>query len=270
MNKNKLILKIMALVAAVFLIGIIFFIANSFMGNPISAALANKAIKNYVSKEYSSLDLEVGKASYNFKFGEYMAMAKSKSSIDTHFLVYYKSGKVIRDDYEAYVVGKFNTLTRLENEYSKVIIPILSKIRGLENNRAMVQIEKWEYEKSNGTVKIDMSFDKNIPIDMKITIRADLENASLKGIAAILEEAHRVLMDYGCKFNTYDVFSEYKGVLVMISDVTPADIEGGKLEGLLQSALENRDNEEGKHEKKGSEDTGETKKINVYIRDGND
>lgn len=260
----------MALVAAVFLIGIILFIANGFMGNPISAALANKAIKNYVSKDYSGLDLEVGKASYNFKFGEYTAMAKSKSSIDTHFLVYYKSGKVIGDDYETYVLGKFNTMTRIENEYSKIVIPILSKIKGLENNRAMVQVEKWEYEKSNDAVKIDMSFDKNIPLDMKITIRADLADVSLKGIAAILEESHRVLMDYGCKFTAYDVFSEYKGVLVMVSNVSPADIEGGELEHLLQSTLESRDDETGKLEKKGSEDTGETKKISVYIRNGNE
>lgn len=268
--KNKLSLKIIALIVALCLIGIIISITNAFVGNPISAAFANKAIKNYVEQNYSSLDLEIEKSTYNFKDGGYMAKAKSKTSIDTHFAIYYKNGKVQRDDYETYVLGKYNTLSRLEAEYSKIVIPILSKVNGLENNKAMVQIEKWEYEKASEKVKIDMEFDKTLPIVMKINIMSDLSDNSFKNIAATLENSHKVLLDNGCVFTSYDMFSESNDNLVMINDVTPSDIEGGELEKLLQDAQNYEDEELDKVIEKGNDNPEPpVKRIRVYIKYNN-
>lgn len=269
MKKNKLALKIAALIIAVCLIGVILFITNAFVGNPISAYFANKAVKEHVAQNYSSLDLKIEKVRYNFKFSEYVARAKSKTSIDTHFNIYYRGGKVQRDDYESYVLGKFNTLSRLQDECSELVIPILSKVTGLENNRAMVQVEKWEYEKANEDIKLDMKFDKTLPIDMKVNIRADLSDNSLKNIANILETSHRVLLDNGFMFTVYDIFSEYNGVLVMVSDVTPSDIESGELEKLLHDAQNYKDEELDKVIEKGDEKPEPVKRIRVFIKDAN-
>ncbi|SDK70258.1 YfjL-like protein [Natronincola ferrireducens] len=266
MKNNKSALKIVALLVGICLIGGILFIANAFVGNPISAALANKAIRGYVAENYSSLDLEIGKARYNFKFGEYMARAKSTTSIDTHFAIYYRDGKVHRDDYEASVLGKYNTLSRLEDEYSELIIPILSQVPGLEDNRARVFVEKEEYEKINEAIELDMKLDKVLPIDMQVALRGNLDNISLDNIAGILENAHKVLLDHGCFFTGYDVFSEYDGVLVMINDVTPSDIEGGELKKLLQEALDYEDDEFDKVIEKDGEKPVPVKRIRVFIK----
>lgn len=267
MNKQKLALKIVAFIIAAGLIGMIVFITNSFTGNPISSAIAGKAINKYVAQQYSSLDLDVEKPRYNFKNGEYIAKAKSKTSVDTHFDVYYRGGKVQRDDYESYVLGKFNTLRRLEDEYSALVIPILSKVAGLEINTSMVTIEKLEEEKANENMKLDMKFDKTLPIEMKIIIRTDLKDNSLKNIASILENSHRTLLQNGCIFATYDIFSEYNGVLVMISDARPADIESGKLEQLLQDAKNYEDEESGKVVEKGDEKKPAVRRLRVDIKD---
>lgn len=54
-NINKFPLKILAGVVAIALIGGILYISNAFVGNPISAMMANKAIEKYVDENYSSL-----------------------------------------------------------------------------------------------------------------------------------------------------------------------------------------------------------------------
>ncbi len=266
-NKTKA-LKIAALIIAVALIGMILFITNAFVGNPISSALADKGIKEYVAQNYSDLDLEVEKARYNFKSNEYMARAKSKSSIDTHFAIYYRGGQVTRDDYETYVLGKYNTLSRLEQECSKLVIPILSKIPELENNTTMVQIEKWEYEKARDDIKLDMKYEKNLPVDMKVNIRADLSDLSLKNMAEILENSYQILLNNDFRFTAYDIFSEYDGVIVMINDVTPEDIESGELENLLNDAKNYVDPQLDKVIEKGDEKPEPVKRIRVFIKDG--
>lgn len=243
MKLKKWILKIIAGAVALLLIAGILSITNSLVGNPISAYMAEKAIKSYVAQNYSFLDVEVGKARYNFKFSEYMAKARSRTSIDTHFTVYYRGGKVRYDDYESNVLGKFNTLQRWEGEYSALAKSILAKVDGLEKNSAMVVMEKWEYEKVNDRIKLDMSFDRKLPVEVKAIIRVDLTDNSIKNIAQLLEKSHAALKDNQCIFRSYDVFSEYNGVLVMVSDVTPADIESGQLEALLENAKANENDE---------------------------
>ncbi|NLK91331.1 MAG: hypothetical protein GX274_07105, partial [Clostridiales bacterium] len=81
MKKNK-VLKIFAAILAVVLISGILLITNAFVGNPISAKIAQRAVKNYVREKYSFLDLELEKPVYNFKDGSYVTWAKSKTSID--------------------------------------------------------------------------------------------------------------------------------------------------------------------------------------------
>ncbi|WP_096155371.1 MULTISPECIES: YfjL-like protein [Bacillus] len=59
--------KVAAGVVGIALIGIILFVTNAFVGNPVSSYLANKAINKYVEEEYGHFDLETEKVYYNFK-----------------------------------------------------------------------------------------------------------------------------------------------------------------------------------------------------------
>lgn len=108
-----------------------------------------------------------------------------------------------------------------------------------------------------------------LPIEMRVIIRADLTDNSLKNIANVLENSHKTLLDTGCIFKAYDIFSEYDGVLVMINDVTPSDIESGELEKLLQDAKDYKDEESGQVIEKGDEKPEPDKRIRVFIKDSN-
>lgn len=101
-----------------------------------------------------------------------------------------------------------------------------------------------------------------------VNIRADLSDISLKNLANILEDSHQVLLDNGYIFSAYDISSEYEGELVMINDVTPADIESGELEKLLIDAKNYVDPELDKVIEKGDEKPEPVKRLRVFIKDG--
>lgn len=268
MKNNKGLFKIIALVMAIGLIGAILFVTNSFIGNPVSASFAKKAAKKHIEKNYSDLDLIIEKPRYNFKFGEYIVKASSKTSIDTHFNIYYRNGQIRYDDYDSYVLGKFNTLSRLQEECANLVRPILSEVQGLESNRTMVLVEKWEYEQKNGAIQLDMNFDRSLPVDMQITLQSDLENPSLKNVAHLLETAHHLLTNHGFKFTSYHLYSEHKDILLMVDGVQPADIESGNLESLLEDALNYEDKDEDYDVEKGEDKPEVPERIRVFIKDG--
>lgn len=233
------ILKFLAGITAVALLCGILFVTNAFVGNPISSMLANKAIKEYVDEKYPFLDLETEKAVYNFKFTSYVGKAKSKTSIDTHFRICYRDGKVQNDTYETNVLEKFNTLQRLSNEYSFVAKEIIAKELGYEKNSTMVWYDIDESKNIDDILELDMKFDRTLPIDTEVTIRLDLKDSSIDGISKVLTNAHKAFTDNGCNFSKYGLFSENDGVLVMVNEVTPADIESGELANLLEEAYKN-------------------------------
>jgi hypothetical protein len=238
-NINKLTLKILAGVVALVLIGGILFVTNAFVGNPISAMMANKDIEQYVDQNYSHLDLEIEKARYEFKNAGYMAKATSKTSIDTKFAIYYRDGKVQRDDYELYVLGKVNTLLRFSDEYSAIARNILAKELFYENNKTMVMYDKNAYENSNDIFELDMKFDKALPINAEVTLQIDLTDDSLEAIAKVLTNAHYAFTNNDCNFSTYSLSAENDGIQVTVYGVTPADIESGDLVSLLEKAKSN-------------------------------
>lgn len=235
-NNRRLTLKVIAAVIAVVLIGGLLFFANAFLGNPISAMIANRAIEKYVDENYSHLDLEVEKVIYNFKDGSYMARARSKTSIDTKFAIYYRSGD-IRDYYESNVLGKFNTLQRLSDEYSAIAKKIIAEELGYENNTTIVMYKR--DDKSRDILELDMEFDKSLPLDSEVLIRLELKDSSLEGIAKVLTDAHKAFIDNNCNFSEYSLSAEKGDTYVSVHGVTPEDIENGELLNLLKEAKDN-------------------------------
>jgi hypothetical protein len=229
-----LILRIIAGILAFILIGGIFYVTNSFIGNPISKMLADKAIREYVADKYPSLDLEVDKPIYNLKVSAYMARAKSKTSIDTHFPIYYKDGKVTGDDYEIYVLGMFNTRDRLSQEYSLFVRNIIAEELGYRNNTTYVLYKN--DEKSKDILKLDMKFDHTLPMDAEVTLRLDFADDSLESIAKVFSEAHQAFLRNNCRFYSYNLYSEKDEGYISVHRVTPQDIESGNLASLLEKA----------------------------------
>lgn len=107
---------------AFILIGGILWFANAFVGNPVSKILANRNAEKYIEETYQDMELEINKATYNFKDCKYNVHVKSSTSIDTHFSLGISStGNIIWDSYENYVLNKFNTWQRLDSQYRKMV-----------------------------------------------------------------------------------------------------------------------------------------------------
>lgn len=241
MKKNKM-LKIFAAILAVVLISGVLLTTNAFVGNPISAKIAQRAVKNYVREKYSFLDLELEKPVYNFKDGSYVTWAKSKTSVDTKFSISYRDGEVYYDTYESYVLGMHNTLDRLSNEYTSVARGILEEELGYRDNAARVMYDKSEYENARNILKLDMGFDKSLPLNSMVSISIkNIEDVSLENISKILIDAHKVFINNECYFQEYGLYIGDSDTVVTINGVTPEDIEGGQLLGLLQQAKDHRD-----------------------------
>lgn len=241
-TKKNLFLRIGAVILALLMCAFLFSIANAFVGNPVSAAIAEKAIRNHIDQNYSSLQLELGKVNYSFKFGEYIGYANSKNSVDTNFTVYYQRNGQIYDDYTFRVIEKSNTQRRMEDNYSALVKSILSSLDGLQYNTSIVRLAEKEYDSSK--LELDMQFDRALFPDAEITIRLDLEDSSIENITRIMEQSHQQLRQNGCYFKVYSLFSQNKDILVMIDDVTPEMIESGNLAAQLQDALGNENSTE--------------------------
>jgi hypothetical protein len=240
-NKKGLTFKIIAGIIALTLIGFILLITNATVGNPISKKKANDAIKQYVDKNYPSMDLEIEDAYYEFTGTEYIGMAKSKTSIDTKFGVYYKNGKVNYDDYESRVVSLFNTRLRIEDEYSAIVKNIISKELGYDKNTTMVDSKSDKGEESMFPLTLDMKFDKELFLTSNVSIRLDSKENTMEAMAKILTDAHGAFVKSNCIFDNYSLSVQNSSTKnIYISGVTPNDIESGNLRSLLEKAKTNR------------------------------
>jgi hypothetical protein len=243
MKRNK-VLKILTVILALVLISGVLFITNVFVGNPVSAKIAEKAIRNYINEKYSSLDLELEKPIYDPKSGSYIAWAKSKTSIDTKFSINYRNGEIYHDSYEFDVLHMHNTLRRLEDEYTYIAGQILEDELGYGDDSARVMYDKDDYENAGhrDTLKLDMEFSRSLPLNPEISLSLKgIEDVSLENISKILIDSYETFLDNECYFKKYGMYAGDNGTVVTVYGVTPEDIEGGQLLGLLQQAKDHRD-----------------------------
>lgn len=121
--------KLLAAIVVLVLIGGVLFFANAFLGNPISYALVKGASARYVEETYGGTDIEITDIGYDFKSSNYYVHAKSASSIDTNFSIYYSMlGKLQRDSYESSVLDKWNTFMRLGEAFNKDVRALLDEL----------------------------------------------------------------------------------------------------------------------------------------------
>ncbi len=119
-------LKILAIIGAFFLIGLILFVANIFLGNPISSMIVSNNAKTYIEENFSETDYEVEDVRYSFKILGYWVDVVSPSSEDSYFSIEYDMlGTMIYSLHPAYVEGRFNTWNRVNMEYSNEVSSLL-------------------------------------------------------------------------------------------------------------------------------------------------
>lgn len=107
--------------------GILFWLGNAFMGNPISRILAKQALNAYMEETYAHQDVYVDKFGYDFKSGGYYAHILSQTSQDTEFYIDMDmTGHVTYDHYESWVSNKYTTENRLYREYRALANPVMA------------------------------------------------------------------------------------------------------------------------------------------------
>ncbi|MEG2288441.1 MAG: hypothetical protein RSA29_06380 [Clostridium sp.] len=263
---KKKALKIIAGITGIILIGVILFLANSVIGNPISSMIAEKDIKEYVEKVYPNLHLEIENPKYSFKSNNYSAYATSKTSIDTRFYIYWANGSVQRDDYKSYVLGLFNTHIRLEESATNEVNPLLSKVEGVQKARAEFKNEN--SDKSYNIIKLDMPFEKSSKVPFTISINVNGEDRSFTNFSRIFESTHKILKDNGYNTVYYNIYSEDDNgyCLATINNVSVEEIESGNLETLLQESYANKAADEIADKDKDKEKTQVEKRISIFIK----
>ena len=225
-----------AIIVAVAFIGIILFIGNSFVGNPISSFLAKGVAQKYIAKTYPDLDLTITESGYNFKFSNYYFKVNSKNSIDTHFTVDV-SGNNVQDDYEFRVLQGNNTYDRYCEEYKKETeVLIKNKIVGVSNIRVLTDGKLLTEEYVDG---IDLPFDKSKFNDVDYLVSLSDKSFDTVYIASTIKTIYTTLKDngYDCKKISLNVENGDK--YIEISGVEPKHIEEADFESIIQKAIDN-------------------------------
>ena len=236
MKKKFLPLRILALIGAALFSAFVLWVGNSFVGNPISAHLADRAIAEYVSNNYTTLDLEIENAKYNFKFANYTAIARSRTNPDIRFMIYSRGGKVVHDDYTGYVLSGFNTLARLSEEYAARVKAMLEDNLDCKIQKVQMDYDTEQIQNLDELISPGMEFQKDLPIPVRLTVHTPIKQASYPQLSQLFSQIHHVMKRNSCTISEYSLFSEDDSLMVMANGVTPADIEGGSLENLLVHA----------------------------------
>jgi hypothetical protein len=187
-------------------LGVIYNFITSFYGDPILEKIATHKINAYVEATYPNMDLEVSKASYNFKFKEYNSQVQSNTSQDTHFTVTSAGGR-ISDTYESDVVNRYRTFDRLQQEFSKSVESIIEEEFPYETSILFADLGKAEIGISSLT--LDMQLDMhNPPLPAALTVYILSKEISEEYLRDRLLELNSIMIQNQIPINIYTVVIE--------------------------------------------------------------
>lgn len=202
LNRKKF-YKILAGVTAVAIIAVLLVVVNAFVGNPISASIATYKINAYVEENYSHLDVEVSKATYNFKTSGYQSYIKSNTSEDTRFAVGLRSGK-FTDYYEFEVENKFTTYRRLQEEFNDSVKRIIAEEFSYETDLVIADFSKNDGDFSG--LSLDMPLDiHNLPLKSSLTLWTISDEVSYDILEIQLMEIHNLMLKNRILIDTYTI-----------------------------------------------------------------
>ncbi len=203
-KQSKKILKTLSGLGGLVIIFGLGSITNAFVGNPVSANLASNGAQKYIGEHYKTLDLNVERASYNFKFDNYVVRVQSKTSPDTYFSVNVDSfGHVISDSYQESVLSGWNTYRRINEEFETFGESYIRKNLPYEFDMIIAQLDDKD-PNTMKSLKRDMVYDmKSNPMKGTITIYLYSDDLSWKNVAKvtlalneIFDKAHIEVSEY--------------------------------------------------------------------------
>lgn len=178
--------------------GGIFAFINSFTGNPISAALADRKIRQYAAGTYPSMDLSLSPAVYSIKANGYISHAQSATSQDTQFTLQYSRGRVT-DDYAYEVTNHFTTYRRLSEDFDRRVTALIEKEYP---HRTTMVLGDLQGDTQPLTPDAPLDLD-NMPMDLHLVVYVLSEKRDAAQMAARLLELHRLLLSQGIAIDTY-------------------------------------------------------------------
>ncbi len=202
--------KILAGVVGIGLIVLLLLFVNSFVGNPVSKALAKKAAQQYIHTNYNNMDLEIQKCAYNFKFSSYYVFVQSSTSEDTAFSIYANSfGKILRDDYKYEVANNFTTFRRLDEEMRKLAEEMIGGKLDYDFDYTAFSFDKASMDKEDSFMKLerDMKLDIHhppLPLTAYVVLFSDDVSyhkiaEAAKAIEGVLKEQDVPIVQYSVR-----------------------------------------------------------------------
>lgn len=209
----KFYLRSVGVILVVILIAIVANIIFSFTGNPIYSSNAEKKILNYANKNFNAKALNKSECQYSFKDNIYYISFSSKTSKDIHFNLYYdaKNDSIDSRDYELKVTRRFNTIERLQKEYSQLLREILEKNYPKAEYQIFEEIkveliDSKEKNLKNLNLDARLSEVMNYPAKVELKIRtndnSNFYNAlEMRIFHRLLEENNIYMKEYTFMFN---------------------------------------------------------------------
>ncbi|WFR56483.1 hypothetical protein QA584_23165 [Anaerocolumna sp. AGMB13025] len=204
--KQKSILKFIAGITAFILIFFLLILYNGFMGNPLSAKLADNKIKAYVDKTYPDLDLTLSETKYNFTDSSYYSKAQSNTSPDTTFMISYGRGR-ITDDYSYEVANCFTTYRRLSDAFTKDVEGILSQEFPYKTTIVLADYGKDEFDLNK--LKLDMPYDITTPpLPASLCVYCTSKELTYEVLGERLLQLHAIMEKHKIPIKTYSLALE--------------------------------------------------------------
>lgn len=115
-------LKKIAIAFGCIILLVFLYFCLAFFGNPVSEMLVTKNAKEYIQEKYPKENYTVDYVAYDFKTSDYHVAVVSPDGVDRHFSLRGSwGGRITFDTYESSVAEKWNTATRLDDEYRKAV-----------------------------------------------------------------------------------------------------------------------------------------------------
>ncbi len=197
---------VVLIVFIMIVLGFLFSMITAIYGNPVTKLIATAQIRSYVDENYPDMDLEVTKAVYNFKCGDYVSQVQSTTSMDTAFSVSWYSGK-IDDTYEINVLQHYRTYQRLQQELSNKVEEVIGRDFPYETSILFADLDKSMDDYS--ALTLDMPLDtETFPMPTTLTIYFYQDKIEYEVFCERLQELKKIMKKNKIRMDYYSVVME--------------------------------------------------------------
>ena len=227
------------------LIALLIALLNFFIGNPLSKYHVRNVAEEYLHDTYQDKDFHIEGITFDSKTRNYIVQIVSPSGIDSHFSVGISpGGNVLYDLYSNDVLGKYNTISRIQDEYRDLAVPVLKSLNLTFNIPVITATipfsfpdEKTEYDTSVNAIPVN-----KIQVDGLYNIRdlgkqaglLDIEvaesNVSAEEVAEILTAIKSTMDQAQIPFHAINIY-------LPSTDTTPANSSDTLLKTILYEEI---------------------------------